>query len=169
MIQQSRKGNVVRTLILSDIYQSGIKGDKLCIRINDLLKEKGIDRFVGVGEVLAQHAGVFEMDSAFYASTKEFLDSVTHNSFKNEAILIKGSRNFEFEKVTAFLEKKHHQTRLEINLNALVDNLNYYRSKLNEKTRVLAMVKAFSYGSGSFEIANVLQPSKSRLPGGCFC
>ena len=104
----------------------------------------------------------------FFATTQDFLDNSTHNHFKNETILIKGSRNFEFEKVSAFLEQRHHQTCLEINLNALVHNLNYYRGKLNESTKVLAMVKAFSYGSGSFEIANVLQHQKVDYLGVAF-
>ncbi len=168
LIQQSQKSNVVRTLILSDIYQSGMEEEVLCAQINDLLKKKGISKLIGVGEMLRKYSKSFDLEASFYSSTKELLDSISHNSFKNEAILIKGSRNFEFEQVSEFLEKKHHQTRLEINLNALVDNLNYFRSKLNESTKVLAMVKAFSYGSGSFEIANVLQHQKIDYLGVAF-
>ena len=168
LAQQSRKSNTVRTLILSDIYQSGIETEVLCRQINDLLKKKGISRLIGVGEVLKGHAQLFDLDASFYGSTVELLNSISHNTFKNEAILIKGSRNFEFEQVSDFLEKKHHQTRLEINLNALVDNLNYFRSKLNDSTKILAMVKAFSYGSGSFEIANVLQHQKVDYLGVAF-
>ncbi len=168
LLQQSRTSNVVRTLILSDIYQSGIAEELLCKQINDLLKQKGISKLIGVGDVLKKYAVSFDIEASFYSSTKELLDSISQNSFKNEAILIKGSRNFQLEQVCEFLEKKHHQTRLEINLNALVDNLNYFRSKLNETTKVLAMVKAFSYGSGSFEIANVLQHQKIDYLGVAF-
>ncbi|MCW3786348.1 bifunctional UDP-N-acetylmuramoyl-tripeptide:D-alanyl-D-alanine ligase/alanine racemase [Plebeiibacterium sediminum] len=168
LIQQSRKSNTVRTLILSDIYQSGIESEVLCRQINDLLKKKGISRLIGVGEVLKNNAQLFDLEASFYNTTAELLDSISHNTFKNEAILIKGSRNFEFEQVSDFLEKKHHQTRLEINLNALVDNLNYFRSKLKDTTKILAMVKAFSYGSGSFEIANVLQHQKVDYLGVAF-
>jgi len=168
LIQQSQNSNIVRTLILSDIYQSGIDEEVLCKQINELLKQKGISRLIGVGEMLKKHAASFDLESSFYTSTTELLNSISQNSFKNGAILIKGSRNFEFEQVSEFLEKKHHQTRLEINLNALVDNLNYFRSKLNESTKVLAMVKAFSYGSGSFEIANVLQHQKIDYLGVAF-
>ncbi len=168
LLQQSQTSNIVRTLILSDIYQSGIEEGLLCKQINDLLKQKGISKLIGVGEMLTKHSASFDLEASFYASTKELLESISQNSFKNEAILIKGSRNFEFEQVCEFLEKKHHQTRLEINLNALVDNLNYFRSKLNETTKVLAMVKAFSYGSGSFEIANVLQHQKIDYLGVAF-
>ncbi len=168
LVQQSRKSSVVRTLILSDIYQSGMEPEELCRQINILLKQKGISRLIGVGEMLKKHSYMFDLNTSFYTTTHELLESISQNSFKNEAILIKGSRNFEFEEVSEFLEKKHHQTRLEINLNALVDNLNYFRSKLNESTKILAMVKAFSYGSGSFEIANVLQHQKVDYLGVAF-
>jgi alanine racemase len=166
--QQSKKENEHKTLILSDIYQSGIESTTLCKKINDLLKQKNITRLIGVGKTLKQHADIFEMDAVFYSTTGEFLQSISHNSFINEAILIKGSRNFEFEKVCSFLEKQHHQTCLEINLNALVDNLNFYRSKLKNTTKVLAMVKAFSYGSGSYEIANILEHQKVDYLGVAF-
>ncbi len=166
--QQSRSENEERTLILSDIYQSGIENEELCKQINTLLHQKGISKFIGVGEVLKSYAHLFIPNASFYSTTKELIDHISSNSFKNEAILIKGSRNFEFEKVSEILEKKHHQTCLEINLNALVENLNFYRTKLNDSTKVLAMVKAFSYGSGSFEIANVLQHQKVDYLGVAF-
>ncbi|WP_430931560.1 bifunctional UDP-N-acetylmuramoyl-tripeptide:D-alanyl-D-alanine ligase/alanine racemase [Saccharicrinis sp. 156] len=168
LVQQSRDKTEKRTLILSDIYQSGIGNKKLCFQINELLKQVGVTKLVGVGNILKSHAHMFDLDGIFYDTTEELLQSLVPNSFKNEAILIKGSRNFGFEKVSSVLEMRHHQTSLEINLNALVDNLNYYRSKLNDKTKVLAMVKAFSYGSGSFEIANVLQHQKVDYLGVAF-
>lgn len=168
LAQQSKHNNDSRTLILSDIYQSGIDDRNLCTQINDMLIQKGVSRLIGVGKVLQAHAYLFEMDATFYATTDELLSALIPNNFKNEAILIKGSRNFEFEKVSSVLEMKHHQTCLEINLNSLVDNLNYYRSKLKPQTKVLAMVKAFSYGSGSFEIANVLQHQKIDYLGVAF-
>jgi len=166
--QQSRSKDGDKTLILSDIYQSGIDNESLCGQINNLIVKKGITRLIGVGNVLKSNSFMFELKAEFFATTQDFLDNSTHNHFKNETILIKGSRNFEFEKVSAFLEQRHHQTCLEINLNALVHNLNYYRGKLNESTKVLAMVKAFSYGSGSFEIANVLQHQKVDYLGVAF-
>ncbi|TLX75380.1 bifunctional UDP-N-acetylmuramoyl-tripeptide:D-alanyl-D-alanine ligase/alanine racemase [Labilibacter sediminis] len=168
LVQQSRHKTERRTLVLSDIFQSGIENGELCLKINNLLKQRDITRFIGVGAVLKKHFALFDVETQFFNTTQELLNTLTPNSFKNEAILIKGSRNFEFEKVSAFLEMKHHQTRLEINLNALVDNLNYYRSKLKDNTKVLAMVKAFSYGSGSFEIANVLQHQKVDYLGVAF-
>lgn len=168
LVQQSRGKTEQRTLILSDIYQSGMDDHSLCVQINDLLKQVGVSKLLGVGSILKSHAHLFHLDAIFYDSTDELLQNVVPNSFKNEAILIKGSRNFGFEKVASVLEMKHHQTCLEINLNALVDNLNYYRSKLNDNTKILAMVKAFGYGSGSFEIANVLQHQKVDYLGVAF-
>jgi alanine racemase len=168
LVQQSSRKITERTLILSDIYQSGLENYQLCIQVNDLLKQKGITKLIGVGAILKAHAHVFEMNAVFYDTTHELLNAISQNSFNNEAILIKGSRNFAFEKVAEFLEQKHHQTRLEINLNALIHNLNHFRAKLNPTTKVLAMVKAFSYGSGSFEIANVLQHHKVDYLGVAF-
>ncbi len=168
LAQQSKHNNGRRTLILSDIYQSGINDKDLCAQINGMLLQKSVSKLIGVGKVLQAHAYLFEMEATFYSSTDELLHALIPNNFKNEAILIKGSRNFEFEKVSSVLEMKHHQTCLEINLNTLVDNLNYYRAKLKPQTKVLAMVKAFSYGSGSFEIANVLQHQKIDYLGVAF-
>ncbi len=168
LTQQSKHNNDRRTLILSDIYQSGINEKDLCSQINSMLLQKGVSKLIGVGKVLQSFAYLFEMEATFYATTDELLHALIPNNFKNEAILIKGSRNFEFEKVSSILEMKHHQTCLEINLNNLVDNLNYYRAKLKPQTKVLAMVKAFSYGSGSFEIANVLQHQKIDYLGVAF-
>ncbi|WP_068472784.1 bifunctional UDP-N-acetylmuramoyl-tripeptide:D-alanyl-D-alanine ligase/alanine racemase [Saccharicrinis aurantiacus] len=166
--QQSKGTNSSKTLILSDIYQSGLTDEEICSRINELLLKKGVSKLYAVGEALSRNATCFQMNARFYNSTDVLLSNVTQNDFNNEAILIKGSRSFEFEKITAALEQKHHETRLEINLNALVDNLNFYRSKLHKNTKVLAMVKAFSYGSGSFEIANVLEHQKIDYLGVAF-
>jgi hypothetical protein len=91
----------------------------------------------------------------FMASTEEFLGSFSEHDFLNEAILIKGSRDFSFERITALLEQKVHQTVMEIDLNALVNNLNYYKSKLKPGVKIAVVVKAFSYGIGSWEIANL--------------
>jgi Alr-MurF fusion protein len=150
--QHSRK-----TLILSDILQSGKNNDELCREVSALLLQKKIDSFIGIGSILSQHASLFPNGSRFYSSTQNFLDSFVRTDFNNQAILLKGARSFEFEKISHILEQKAHRTALQINLNAMIHNLNYFRSKLNPRTRIMAMVKAFSYGSGSFEIANMLQ------------
>lgn len=146
-----------KTLILSDILQTGLPEKVLYTKIASLVKEKKIDRFIGIGEGLKANSDIFGISSLFFITTEEFLSGLHNIEFRNEAILIKGSRKFEFEKISAAFEEKKHLTRLEINLNALVDNLNFYRSFLKEGTKIMVMVKALSYGSGSYEISNILQ------------
>lgn len=146
-----------KSLILSDLVQIKTAKKKLYQAVVNLVKENGIQRFVGIGEDIMLHRELFDEGSSFYLSTKDFLHEFNLTSISNEAILIKGARKFEFEKITELLQQKSHETMLEINLSAMIDNLNFFRSKLNKDTKLMAMVKAFSYGSGSFEIANVLQ------------
>ncbi len=146
-----------RSLILSDMLQTGRKHKDLYKDIAALIKEKGISRIVGIGSDISASSGVFDVPGKFFLSTGEFIDQFSGHEFQDEAILLKGSRRFEFEKISVILEYKTHLTRLEINLDALVHNLSYYRSLLMPETKVMVMVKAFSYGSGSYEIANILQ------------
>jgi alanine racemase len=146
-----------RTVILSDLFQTGMKENRLYQNISALLEEKKVTGFVGIGPALSRNRELFSLPSSFYESTEAFLAVFPALALHDEAILIKGSRQFEFEKISAAMEEKKHNTRLEINLNALVSNLNYYRSLIKEDTRMMVMVKALSYGSGSYEIANVLQ------------
>ena len=146
-----------KTVILSDILQSGMNESDLYGEIAGLLKQKGISRFIGIGNAITRQASQFEIESLFFSSTQEFLRKFSFADFQNESILLKGARIFEFEQISQALQQKAHETVLEINLNALVNNLDYYRKKINPDTRIMAMVKAFSYGSGSFEIANILQ------------
>jgi alanine racemase len=146
-----------KTVILSDILQSGKKGEHLYGEIGKLVAQKNITQFIGIGQDLINHQHLFKENSQFYHSTEEFLNDFHKEHFANESILLKGSRSFEFERILKVLEEKVHETVLEINLNAMVHNLNYFRSRLKPGTKVVAMVKAFSYGSGSFEIANILQ------------
>ena len=146
-----------RTVILSDLFQTGLEESLLYKNISSLLKEKKVTGFVGIGPALSRNKDLFSPPSKFFESTEEFLAVISSLSIKDEAILIKGARAFEFEKISAALEEKKHRTRLEINLNALVSNLNYYRSLIKEDTSMMVMVKALAYGSGSYEIANVLQ------------
>lgn len=148
------------TVILSDIEQSGLSGKELYARVAGMLKEHTINRFIGVGIAIAKYKKLFDKHAEFYSSTDEFLAQFTPYQFANETVLLKGSRRFEFERIGQLLQQKSHQTVLEINLNAAVNNLNYFRSLLKPETKVMAMVKAFSYGSGSFEIANALQHHK---------
>ena len=146
-----------KTVILSDILQSGKNDSELYGEIADLLKQKRIGRIIGIGAAISKNSAVFDIEGQFYPSTADFLNKFSFAEFQHETILLKGARIFEFEQISQALQQKAHETVLEINLNALVHNLDYFRKKLNPETRIMAMVKAFSYGSGSFEIANILQ------------
>ncbi len=146
-----------KTVILSDILQSGRSDSHLYHEVSELLNTKQINKLIGIGKGISRQASLFKMDKEFFNSTEEFLDSYSLSAFANESLLLKGARIFGFERITESLQQKTHETVFEIDLTALVHNLNYYRSKLDAGGKVMAMVKAFSYGSGSYEIANVLQ------------
>jgi alanine racemase len=146
-----------KSLILSDLLQTGRDKQELYKNIAELVKEKKVNKIIGIGNDIFVNSGTFKIPGTFYRNTGEFIKRISNHNFSNEAILIKGSRQYEFEKISAILEQKTHLTRLEINLDSLIHNLNYYRSLLDTKTRIMVMVKAFSYGSGSYEIANMLQ------------
>ena len=162
--QMGAKRGLSKTLILSDIFQSGMPQEDLIAEIKKLVKEKGVHRLIGIGPELHQVMG----GENAYCSTDDFIKAFDANTFKDEAILLKGSRSFSFERISALLEQRRHKTVLEINLNALTENVQQFRSKLCNTTKLLAMVKAFSYGSGSFEIANVLQHQKVDYLGVAF-
>lgn len=150
-----------KTLILSDIYQSGLQQEELYRQVAQLVRDKNIDRFIAVGEALSQHRDFFDVpDMHFYKTTAGLQKDLSRLHLRQETILIKGSRSFGFERISRALVQKAHETVLEINLNSLLSNLNFYRSKLNPGVKVMAMVKAFSYGSGTFELANMLQYNK---------
>ncbi len=146
-----------KVVILSDILQSGRSDIDLYTEVNNMLVKNNITRLIGIGPAISRQAARFEPESRFFESTADFIANYSFTNFANQTILLKGARVFEFEQINKLLQQKVHETVFEINLNALVNNLNYYRSKLKPSTQVMAMVKAFSYGSGSFEIANVLQ------------
>ncbi len=147
-----------KTLILSDILQSGRNEVELYDYINDLLLNNQVKKIIGIGPSISGQSERFSIEKYFYPSTEDFLHKHPFAGFNNESILLKGARVFEFEQISKALQQKAHETVLEINLNSVVHNLNYYRTSLkNPQTKIMAMVKAFSYGSGSFEIANLLQ------------
>ena len=146
-----------RTLILSDILQTGRVDKELYAEVAQLIKEKKVDRLIGIGEHISSQAKLFDQTSEFFASTEAFLKAYHHDLFYNETILLKGARSFGFEAISQIIQHKTHQTVLEIDLGAMVHNLNHIRSMIKPETKVMAMVKAFGYGSGSFEIANILQ------------
>jgi len=155
LLQQNKHDR--RILILSDILQSGRTEADLYSRVSQMLKEKSVNKFIGIGPALMNNRNIFPADSDFYQETSDFLNSSSLFNFRNEAILVKGARKFGFERITRQLQLRTHQTIMEIDLNAIVHNLNYYRSLLHPGAKIMAMVKAFSYGSGSYEIANLLQ------------
>lgn len=157
LVQQQQHQD--KTLILSDMLQTGRSPVELYSKIAGILQQKKLTKFIGIGPEISLHSQVFQKirDTAFFSSTESFLESLPLLKFHNETILLKGARMFEFEKISHVFEDKKHETVLEINLNALQHNLNFYRKQLNKQVRLMAMVKAFSYGSGSFEIANVMQ------------
>jgi Alr-MurF fusion protein len=146
-----------KTIILSDIYQSGKNERELYADVARLLSSKHTHRVIGIGPALKANSKLFAGEKLFFSSTAEFIKSFNPDLFNNEAVLIKGSRSFEFEKISTLLQQKSHDTILEINLAHLVNNLNYFKSRLKPGVGLMAMVKAFSYGSGSYEIASALQ------------
>jgi alanine racemase len=139
------------------LQQTGKNLHELYAEINHLIGQKGIHKLIGIGPEMLAHKHLFEQSARFYLSTAEFLDDYKPHQFSKQAILIKGARKFQFERITNVLQKKVHETRLEVNLSNMVKNLKIYQSRLHSSTRIMVMVKAFSYGSGSFEIANALQ------------
>ena len=148
-----------RTVILSDMLETGQPAATLYNNIAAMLQQKNVDRFIGIGPVMKKYESIFETvkDSRFFLSTEEFLKNISLLPFSDETILLKGARVFQFEKIGNVLEQKMHQTLLEIDLNALRHNVKVYRHQLHKGVKLMCMVKAFSYGSGSFEIANLLQ------------
>jgi len=152
--------NPKRKVILSDILQSGLDEEALFTRINEILHTNGIEDLIGIGPGMFKNKNAFRMKADFYRSTDHFLKDVNLDDFHDESILVKGARAFEFEKITNFLSEKIHGTVLEINMEALNNNLNYYRSKLDDGVKIMVMVKASAYGSGSHEIANLMQHNR---------
>jgi len=147
-----------RTLILSDILETGQPGKLLYRQVADLVHSRGVDRLIGVGEEISAASARFEVkDKQFFQTTKELIASGVLASLRGDVVLMKGARAFHFDEVTDLLELKVHETILEINLNALVDNLNYYRNKLKPETKLMCMVKASAYGAGPFEVAKTLE------------
>jgi Alr-MurF fusion protein len=146
-----------KTIIISDILQSGKDEDELYSEISSIIQGRNIDRLIGIGPAISRQADKFSLEKSFYLNTEDFLHRFSFAAFNNEVILLKGARIFEFEQISQALQQKTHETVLEINLNALEHNLNYYRLLLKPETKIMAMVKAFSYGIGSFEVANALQ------------
>lgn len=147
-----------RTLILSDIPQSGLAKEQLYREVSDLCVKRGVEKFIGVGkDLMSEAASIQVAEKYFFADTASFIKSDTFRTLRDEVILIKGARAFGFDNISELLEQKVHETILEVNLRALVDNLNFYRSYMKPETKLVAMVKANAYGSGAVEVAKTLQ------------
>ena len=155
-----------KTVILSDLFQSGLSDADLYAQVARLLSDHKVSRVIGIGPAISKYLefSLNKMDTqvrpVFFNSVEDFKKDFRQGSFKDETILVKGARVFEFEKIVRLLEKKVHQTVLEIDLKALAHNLNQFRQHLQPATRIMVMVKAFAYGSGGVEIASVLQYHK---------
>jgi alanine racemase len=155
LVRQGRHKRKV--VILSDILQGGISEVDLYSEVSDILSGHNTDLLVGIGTSMEKYSGLFKMPVHFYRTAADFIQHLPELKIKNSDILIKGARPFGFETISARLQQKAHETVLEINLNALASNFNYLKSLLPAGTKTMAMVKAFSYGSGLLEIASHLR------------
>ena len=146
------------TLILSDIQQSGQQPSQLYRTVSELAEKRGVEKFIGIGPELKENAGEIRIDEKyFFADVEKFVQSEVFGALCDEVILIKGARQFGFDHITEQLEQKVHETILEVNLNAVVANLNHYRSLMKPTTKIVCMVKADAYGAGAVEVAKTLQ------------
>ncbi len=152
-----------RTLILSDILETGHSVATLYRKVAQLVNSRGIEKIIGVGPDLVSSAARFDGEKYFYRSTGRLLEALRDGSLKieNEIVLIKGARRYRFDRITELLEERVHETILEVDLGAMVENLNHFRSMLLPQTRVMCMVKASAYGAGSYEIAKTLQEHRA--------
>ena len=159
LYRRSQSKGLKRTLILSDILETGQNIPTLYRQVAQLVNSRGIERIIGVGPEIALCADRFGVEKCFYPDTAALIQAIEQGSLslENEIILIKGARRFGFDRLTELLEKKVHETILEVNLGAMTENLNHYRSFLKPETKMVCMVKASAYGAGSYEIAKTLQ------------
>ena len=156
--EEGSEGRLKHTLILSDIDQSSEQPSELYRQVNDLCMKRGIDKLIGIGTEIAAQASTFQVsEKHFFASTEDFLANTAFTQLQDEVILLKGSRRFGFERISERLEQKVHETILEVNLGALVDNLNHYRAMMQPNTKLVCMVKADAYGAGAVEVPKTLQ------------
>jgi alanine racemase len=164
---ENQKQHKKKTLILSDIFQSGLGNEELYSLVSQLIISNKINRVIGIGETITQYKSKF-INCITFKNVSDFSNAFEKLNFENETILIKGARSFHFEEIVSMLEEKTHETVLEINLNAISHNLTFYKSKLDPKTKMMVMVKAFGYGNGGFEIAKLLEHHKVDYLGVAF-
>jgi len=156
--QQSENRKKRCTVIISDILQSGENPEILYREIADYIQMRHIDRLIGIGPEICRFSAMFTTsEKLFFPSSDEFLLHFKESDFNHEVILLKGARHFRFDRLSTLLQEKAHQTVMEIDLDAMVYNLNFYSERLSPTTKIMAMVKAFSYGTGSVEVAKALQ------------
>lgn len=156
-----------KTVILSDIFSSGVANDVLYDQVKQLLSRHNIHRIITIGETIGHYLN--EMPNVIsFSNTQDFLQQFKVQSFQNETLLVKGARGFNFHEIVVVLEEKNHETVLEINLDAISHNLNFYKSKLQPQTKIMVMVKAFGYGNGGYEIAKLLEHHKVDYLGVAF-
>jgi len=157
----NRENNKTKTLILSDIFQSGYDEKTLFNILKNSIEEAGINKLILVGENIAGLKNIIDKKIQFYSvkNTGELLKNIDNIGFKNELILLKGSRKFKFEKLFEKLSQNYHNTVLETDLEALTHNINIYKSYLNKRTKLMAVIKASGYGAGAVKLANHLQNS----------
>jgi Alr-MurF fusion protein len=166
-LESQKKKNASKTIILSDIVQSGFSNEELYTKVGQLIADNKINRVIAIGDTIASFAAKFSNVITFQ-NTAEFIAEIENLNFENETILIKGARSFQFEEIVSLLEEKTHETILEINLNSISYNLNYYKSKLANNVKLMVMVKAFGYGNGGLEIAKLLEHHKVDYLGVAF-
>lgn len=159
---QQQKQATQRTVLLSDMLETGSPDNKLYQQLALLLQNYGVSRLVGIGPAISREQEAFRKirQTSFFPDTESFLESRPEHQIRQELVLIKGARSFGFERIVSRLQQRIHGTMLEINLDALTHNLNFYRRKLRPGTKIMVMVKAFAYGSGSHEVAQLLQFQK---------
>lgn len=156
--QRNMDKSLKKTLILSDIPQTGIMPKSLYKRVAELVQQSGIEKLIGIGNDIYNNADVFNIpEKKFFQTTDDFINSNTWKHFESELILLKGARKYHFEQINALLELRVHETVLEVDLDGLVHNFNFYKSKVSPKTKLICMVKSNGYGSGAVEIAKTLQ------------
>jgi alanine racemase len=153
---ESQKKNASKTVILSDIFQSGFSNEELYSKVAQLISDNKVNRVIGIGSTISFFKNKFS-NAVTFENTADFIANFDSLNFANETILIKGARSFQFEEIVALLEEKTHETVLEINLDSISHNLNFFKSKLKPKTKMMVMVKAFGYGNGGLEIAKLLE------------
>ena len=166
-LESQKKKNASKTIILSDIVQSGFSNEELYSKVGQLITDNKINIVIGIGTTISAFKSKFSNVITFQ-NTAEFIAEIENLNFENETILIKGARSFQFEEIVSLLEEKTHETVLEINLNSISYNLNYFKSKLANNVKLMVMVKAFGYGNGGLEIAKLLEHHKVDYLGVAF-